>query len=304
MFAEPVVTMTPMKVAAIDVGSNSIRMLVAERYGESLEHICQRKARVGLGADVERRGTISQEKLGEAADAVRRAADDARALGCRRIEVVVASPGRQAGNAGKLIRGLAQAARAPVRVLSWEEEARLAYEGALMSRAPISGTVAVCDVGGGSTQIAIGSSETGPVWLDSIDLGSLRLTVRTLGGDPPGKSRMKAARDEVRGRLDGLVVPLPMTALAVGGSARAAAKLVGPVLGPDEIERAKRLVRKHPASALAARFGIDPGRARALPAALAILEEVQRRFVVPLEVVPTGLREGLAVSLLYESSAA
>lgn len=293
-----------MKVAAIDVGSNTIRMLVAELHGESLEHVCQRKARVGLGADVERRGTISREKLGEAADAVRRAAEDARALGCRRIEVVVASPGRQAGNAGELIRGLAQAARAPVRVLSWEEEARLAYEGAIMGRAPLSGTVAVCDVGGGSTQIAVGSSESGPVWLDSFDLGSLRLTVRALGGDPPGKGQMKAARDEVRSRLDGVVLPLPMTALAVGGSARAASKLVGPVLGPEELERAMRLVRKQPANVLAARFGIDSGRARTLPAGIAILEEMQRRLIVPLEVVPTGLREGLAVALLYESSAA
>lgn len=293
-----------MKVAAIDVGSNTIRMLVAELHGGSLEHICQRKARIGLGADVERRGTISRTKLEEAADAVRQAAEDARALGCDRIEVIVASPGRQAGNAGKLIRGLAQAARAPVRILSREEEARLAYDGAIMERTPFSGTVAVCDVGGGSTQIAVGSSETGPVWLDSIDLGSLRLTVRTLGDDPPGKKQMKEAREEVRSRLTGLVLPLPMSALAVGGSARAAGKLVGPVLGPDELERAAQLVRRHSASVLAARFGMDCGRARTLPAGVAILQEVQRRLIVPLEVVSTGLREGLVVSLLYESSAA
>jgi exopolyphosphatase/guanosine-5'-triphosphate,3'-diphosphate pyrophosphatase len=95
-----------------------------------------------------------------------------------------------------------------------------------------------------------------------------------------------------------LTPPLPTDAIAVGGTARAVKKLVGSTLGPEELDRAQRVLRKAPASEIAAAHGVEVWRARALPAGIAILLEVQRLLAVPLEVGRGGLREGLALELL------
>jgi exopolyphosphatase / guanosine-5'-triphosphate,3'-diphosphate pyrophosphatase len=292
-----------MKVAVVDVGANTIRLLVAEEIGGELRPVRERKERVGLGAEVEAASRISAAKIVEAAGAVAEFAHEARRLGCARIQVIAASPGRQAENAGKLVRALASAAQAPVRVLSPEEEALLAYFGALHRARPETESVAVCDVGGGSTQVVVGTS-TGPFWVRSIDIGSLRLTTRAFGVDQPGKEQIEAARLEVRELFEGFSPPLPQSALAVGGTARALRKLCGPTLGEDEFAAALRILRKRPADEIAKEFRIDRGRVATLAAGAVILAEVQHRLVVPLQVTPGGLREGLALELLAEQPAA
>lgn len=282
-----------MTVAVIDVGSNTIRLLAAARGGE----VARGKAVVGLGADIERNGAVSAPKLAESAEALRGLTDIARAAGAMLLDVVVASPGRQARNADQLVHVLSRAAGAPVRVLSRDEEARLAFEGALSCSAT-DDPVAVCDVGGGSAQIAVGTAEAGPAWVRSVDLGSLRLSARVPCSDPPTKAQIAALRREAGKAFEQVTPPLPRTALAVGGTARAAKKLVGRSLGRDELHEALRLLRNEQASSLADRHGIDLWRVRALPAGLAILLEAQRVLGVPLTVARGGLREGLVLELL------
>jgi len=286
-----------MNVAVVDVGSNTIRLLVAARSRTGLSCVARGKRAVGLGADVERLGAVSAAKLGEAAECVGAFATEARAAGAVGLDIVVASPGRQARNADQLVRMLSRAAGAPVRVLSRDEEARLAFDGALVSASP-PGAVAVCDIGGGSTQIAVGTASGGPAWLRSVDLGSLRLSARIPYGNPPGKAEIAELRAEARLALARVTPPLPGEAIAVGGTARALRKLVGRSLGPDELKDAFRLLRKDSPRAIAARHGIDVWRARALPAGAAIVAELQELFAVPLEVGRGGLREGLALELL------
>jgi exopolyphosphatase/guanosine-5'-triphosphate,3'-diphosphate pyrophosphatase len=224
-------------------------------------------------------------------------AEIARASGAALIDVVVASPGRQARNADQLAHMLARAAGVPVRILSRDEEARLAFEGALAS-AKTDGAVAVCDIGGGSTQIAIGTAEHGPAWLRSVDLGSLRLSARVPCSDPPTKEEASVLRAQAERAFAKLTPPLPTQAIAVGGTARAIKRLVGRTLGAEELREAARLLRKSPATEVAAEHGLENWRARALPAGVAILLEVQRLLGVPLEVGRGGLREGLALELL------
>jgi exopolyphosphatase/guanosine-5'-triphosphate,3'-diphosphate pyrophosphatase len=293
-----------MKVAVVDVGSNTVRMLVAGGARDGLEPLLERKARIGLGADVERRGKISRGKLEATADHVRACTRVARDAGCSVLEVVVASPGRQAGNAEVLVRKLARAARAPVRVLSAEEEGRYAFDGALGSDPSLAlrEPVGICDVGGGSLQVAVGQRGHPPAWVRSFDLGSLRLTTRMLPDDPPSRAQLAAARAEAAGALEGFAPPLPATALAVGGSARALRRLVGPTLGHDDLRTALRLLRKRRSRAIAAEFGIDAGRARTLAAGAAIFAELQLRLGLPLQVVPGGLREGVVLALLDEAA--
>jgi exopolyphosphatase / guanosine-5'-triphosphate,3'-diphosphate pyrophosphatase len=292
-----------MRVAVIDVGSNTVRLLVGEAGPNGLACLRQRRERVGLGADVETSGRITSAKLKEAAACARVFASEARSLGCSRVEVIATSPGRQAENAGRLVRALAAAAKAPVQILSPEEEAELAYDGALAWAGPRPGSVAVCDVGGGSTQVAVGTSQ-GAVWIRSVDIGSLRLTARLLDADPPGKKAIMAAQADLREEFDGFSPPLPQSAFAVGGSARALAKLVGHTLGEEELSLAVRALRKQPAAQIAKAFGIDRCRVSTLTGGALILAEVQRRLAVSLGVAGAGLREGCALSLLAEATAA
>jgi len=293
-----------MRVAVIDVGSNTLRLLVAGRAPKGLAVVRERKEWVRLGTEIAVTGALSQAKLDDATEVVSAFAQEARQLGCSRIEVLVASPGRQAENAGELVRALERASAATVRVLRRDEEARLGFEGAVANADVGRESVAVCDVGGGSTQLAIGTATGGPVWLRSIDIGSLRLATQAFENDPPGKKGIAAARELVRAQFDGLAVPLPMAGLAVGGSARALRRLVGDVLGEDELREAVRMLRKEPALEVARRCGIAPERARTLAAGALILSEVQRRLATPFRVVRGGVREGAALELADELSAA
>ena len=289
--------MRPVNVAVVDVGSNTIRLLVGARAGHGIAEIVRGRRVVGLGADVERFGAISAPKLAETVECVAGFVEEARDAGAEPIDVVVASPGRQARNAAQLIHLLSRATEVEARILTREDEARLAFEGALAGVTP-RGAVAVCDVGGGSAQIAIGTVEHGPAWLRSIDLGSLRLSARIPHSDPPGKKELAALRSEARAAVTALTPPLPGGAFAVGGTARSLRKLVGPALGPDELAGAFDLLRRTPATELAARYGIDPWRAQALPAGTAIIAALQALLGVSLEVGRGGVREGVVLDLL------
>ena len=115
-----------------------------------------------------------------------------------------------------------------VRVLSAKEEGELAYEGALATTAVGREPVAVCDVGGGSTEITVGDRKRGSFWSDSVDLGSLRLTAAALHDDPPTPAQLAEAEALVAGLFASARRRRAVeTALAVGGSARALAKLAG-----------------------------------------------------------------------------
>jgi exopolyphosphatase/guanosine-5'-triphosphate,3'-diphosphate pyrophosphatase len=294
-----------MRVGVVDVGSNTIRLLVADACSPGrVDTLHERRAFVGLGVDVDRLGWISSGKLCEAIHTVREYAATARELGCDDLGVVVTAPGRRSANADELVATLALAARAPVRVLSAEDEARLAFTGALLGVELEAGSVAVCDSGGGSTEVVVGTVHEGPVWVRSLDVGSLTLLGRHLPADPPGKEAVAAARLEMAELLDGFAPPLPQSAFATGGTARALRRLVGRRLGANELDWALRKLAKRPAGAISAEFGIAAERARTLPAGAVILAEVQRRLGVPLQVSRTGMREGVAVSLLAQLAAA
>src|SRR5262245_53039939 len=204
-----------MNVGVIDVGSNTIRLLIAAVAGGRLEAVEEQTAWIRLGDDVAKTGAITPVRMAAAAHAVADFATEARRRGCIQVETLVASPGRQAENGGELLRRLESAAGVPVRVLRRDEEARLAYNGAVAASDGVDdGSVCVCDVGGGSTQLAIGTS-FGPAWLRSLDIGSLRLASLAFDRDPPGKKGISAARRIVREQCEGLVFPLPQRTIAV-----------------------------------------------------------------------------------------
>ncbi len=292
-----------MRAAVLDVGSNTVRLLVAAQSGRGLKPIHVDGVHLGLASDIERYGQISEPKLAEAQGLAARYAKVARDHRVARFEVVVTAPGRQSANADELVEALATGSGARVRVLSAEEEGSLAYAGAVGALASPPESVAICDVGGGSTQLLAGTP-VGPAWMRPIDLGSLRLTARTLRSDPPTPLELADAREEVEAAFDSVTPPLVATVLATGGSARALRKLAGRKLGEKELTWILELAVSGPSEALAAEHGIQPARARTLAAGTLILAEAQRRFGVPLKVVREGVREGAILALLSRAEAA
>ena len=280
-----------MRVGIIDVGSNTVRLLVASAAGNRLAPVLERRAFLGLGEEVENYGWISDVKLRETALCVREQAAEARAAGAHHVEVMVTAPGRQSANAPELIAALAAAARTSVRVLGPEEEGRLSYFGVLAGLEELPESIAVCDLGGGSTELVVGTP-AGPAWERSIDLGAVRLTHRLDLDDPPGKDVLPAAREEAHGMMNGLLPPFAKAAYVTGGTARALRKLAGRKLGKRELERAEALLCKRSSAEIAERFEINPLRARTLLAGCLILAEAHARLAIPLEVAKTGLREG------------
>ena len=294
-----------MTVAVIDIGSNTGRLLVARR-GNSAAVVALRNERtvLGLGHEIESTGTISSEKLEQTMACARRYATLARAHGAAHIDVIVTAPGRQSANADMLVTGLSHVTGVAARVLSAHDEGCYAFEGATAGLTGLDLPVGVCDVGGGSTELAVGSPDHRPDGLISIDIGSLRLTSRFLAGDPPSRRAVERAAGEVRDHLGDLAGIEVATALATGGSARALRKLVGRTLDERRLERAVRIVSRQPSDRLARAYGIHVERARVLLAGALILRETQGALGVPLMVARGGLREGLADMLLAERSAA
>lgn len=274
-----------VRIGVIDVGSNTIRLLVARVDGGKVDAIVKSRVRLPLGAEIERTGVVSDVSVAAAAKAVGKLCALARRHGVEELDVFLTAPGRQSRNAPALLAAVRRAASHDVRVLSTDEEGRLAYGGAVAT-SPLSlpETIAVCDVGGASTEIAIGSPGSDPSWVESVDLGSVRLTARVDG--------LEAARNEAEDVLSHLSPPPVDAALAVGGSARAVRRLVGPSLGSLELAEALRIVETKSPRAISRRFGVHPARAEILPAGVALLAEVQRLLGVPLHVCDGGIREG------------
>jgi exopolyphosphatase/guanosine-5'-triphosphate,3'-diphosphate pyrophosphatase len=288
-------------VGVIDVGSNTVRLLVARGQRE----VISERAMLRLGADVERLGRIPEDRLAETAAVVERFAADARSAGTTMLEVLITSPGRQAENGAELQERLATAAGCTARVLSAVEEGRLAFAGALAAASPPARRpVAVVDVGGGSAQVVTGTRKDGPTWARSIDIGSQRLTSRLLRDDPPGADAIAAARAEVDRYLDGFDPPHPRVGYAVGGSARAVKRLAGGQLDAEALASVVALVTTTPCAVLVDRHGIDPDRVRTIAAGAVILSALHTRLGTPLKVVRAGVREGALSELAARRAAA
>jgi len=292
-----------MRVAAIDVGSNTVRLLVASLEDGSLTPVQQERTAVGLAREIERSGRIPAEKIARAAQVAGRYARDAAKLGAARIEVLVTAPARQSRNGSELVEAITAATRLPVRPLSAEEEGRLAFAGVLSTFPVAPASIAVVDVGGGSTQLVFGTA-AGPVWFRTLDIGSLRLAQRHLLHDPPRKEELDELKTTIERAFEGHASPLPRCAVATGGTARSLRRVVGRTLGAKQLAKAEALLSRAPAHELAERFGFPLWRAKTVLPGVLVLAEAQRRLGMPLVVARAGLREGAVLESLTEEKAA
>jgi exopolyphosphatase / guanosine-5'-triphosphate,3'-diphosphate pyrophosphatase len=207
------------RVAAVDCGTNSIRLLVAdvELDAGTLVDLDRRMEVVRLGQGVDRTGRIAPEALARTLDAARRYATRCEELGVEGLRFVATSASRDAENRQDFVDGVRDALGVEPEVVGGHEEAALSFRGAtgaLAGHHP--GPFLVVDLGGGSTELVLGT--TSPVATHSMDVGCVRLTERHLAGDPPTREEVAAASADVEAALDAAArdVPLGRTATLVG----------------------------------------------------------------------------------------
>ena len=293
-----------MKVAIIDVGSNSVRLLVAAVDAGDVSQLHRERVYLRLGDDAYRRGRIGARKLKATRSVAAKYARIARKAGAERLETIVTAPGRQAENHEELVRALVKATRSSVVVLSGDDEGRLAWHGAVARMEESARTVAVVDLGGGSCEVAVGDRAKGPVWVRSVDAGALRVTRAFLGGNPPDAERICCARAEIRKLAETLGPPRPDAALAVGGTARALGRILGRPFGVDQLEQLVSTLEQVPAENVTEPHGITSERAETLLGGTLVLAEMAGRLGCDLQVGKGGLREGAALALAHADAAA
>jgi exopolyphosphatase/guanosine-5'-triphosphate,3'-diphosphate pyrophosphatase len=279
-----------MVCACIDIGTNTTRVLVADVQDGRLTEVLQRRAFTRIGM----RPEIPAEKIAEVAAVVAEQVAMARDAGAEGVRIVATAAIRTALNRDEFLAGMT----ADVEILDEHEEARMAFLGATrtLDTEP-AGTVAVVDVGGGSTEIAVGTVEGGVAWSASFLVGSGALADRYLQTDPPAIEELRAARDHAMDVLATRAVPPADSAVAVGGSAASLRTVVGDALDPRSLKTALGILCGGPCTEVAARYTIDAERVRLLPAGILILDAAAQRLRKPLQIGRGGLREGVVLDM-------
>ncbi len=283
-----------MRRACIDIGSNTTRLLVAETGSAGLVAIHEERVFTRIGAALTDDATIPESKRIEVIDVVSGQLEAARALGAREIRGVATAAIRGAADGAAFVRAVADATGLELVVLSDEEEARLAFQGAagtLTGEPPEP--LGVLDVGGGSSEVVVGRAPDRIEWWRSMPIGSGSIARGHLHSDPPAGAELDAARAAISGALEMLQPPPVAGAVAVGGSATSLGRIAGPVLDGASLARSLALLTAEPAAAVAARHGIDAERVRLLPAGILILQALGDCLCTTVMVGRGGIREGV-----------
>ena len=288
-----------MLCAAIDIGSNTTRVLVAEPEEGQLRTVMEQRAYTRIGRDAKRDGSITAEKVAEVAEVVATQVRLAEELGAEAIRTVATAAIREADNGQEVAAEIGRVAGVEVDILSEQEEGRLAFIGATKTLGhPVEGEIAVVDVGGGSSEIVFGTVAKGVRDVQSFKIGSGSLAEDHLANDPPSASEIRALRDAITDFFEGVEVAQPEQAVAVGGSATSLRKLVGAVLEYETLERGVRVLASDPIADVSRRFELDPRRVHILPAGVLLLEKLSELLGQPLQIGKGGLREGVILTLL------
>lgn len=293
---------TPPPVAAIDIGSNTVRLLVARPIDGGLETVLDRSEFIRLGFGLERTGLLDPAREERALATLGAFAEAARDAGAETVIAMATSAVREARNGAEFVRRARRKRGIEVEIVSGEEEARLTYLGATLGL-PLDGPALVVDLGGGSGEI-IGAGEHGLRWGRSLPIGSGRLTEQFVRHDPPTADELAAVATAVATA----VAPLPplgaRQAVFTGGSARWLAAVLErrgePVrLTPADLKEAVQVVSTAPAAEIAARYGVEPERAPALPAGIQALRAIADHYQVEeIAVTLNGIRQGMILELL------
>lgn len=288
-----------MLCAAIDIGSNTTRILVAEPADGQLKKVMEQRAYTRIGKARDGKGRVSKEKIAEVADVVDTQVRLAREVGAESFRAVATAAVRDSKNGETMVKAIEAKAGIPVEIISEEEEGRLAFLGATKALGhPAEGSVAVVDVGGGSTEIILGSMTDGVQEVISWPIGSGLLADEMIESDPPSASEIRKIRDRVEDEFKGVEIDQPDQVVAVGGSSTSLRRLVGVVLEYETLERGIRVLCGGSSAEVARQFELDPVRVKILPTGVLILEKISELLGGPLQIGKGGIREGIVLDML------
>jgi exopolyphosphatase / guanosine-5'-triphosphate,3'-diphosphate pyrophosphatase len=307
-----------MRVATIDIGTNSVLLLVAEETGGGLMPVEEHATVTRLGRGVDRTRSLDETAVERTNACLADYAERIRALGVDRVAVVGTSALRDASGGEKVSAFVESRLGTPLRVISGLEEARLMFAGANsgLDASTVLGPLVAFDVGGGSTEVVQGvRSPNGSVTLDyaeSFDVGSVRLTERYVKADPPDVGELEAATkalDQTFAVLPALSIDFPPIGIAGTVTTLASVSLRmqtydgqrvhGKVLERSEIERVIAMLAGVSLEDRRCIAGLHPGRADVIVAGgLVVLAVLRRLGAGALRVSDRGLRWGLAEELV------
>lgn len=224
-----------MRVAAVDCGTNSVRLLVADVDGMTKADVHREMRVVRLGQGVDRTGELAPEALERARLALDDYAVTCRALGVERTRMVATSATRDARNRSDFSEMVLAALGVAAEVVTGQEEAALSFDGATRDLDPAEGPFLVMDVGGGSTELVLGTGSV--LAASSVDVGCVRLTERHFADDPPTPAQVAAAEADIDAALDLVRQDVPVsrtrTAIGLAGSVTTVAALALGLQGYD-----------------------------------------------------------------------
>lgn len=312
------------RVAAIDCGTNSIRLLVADiEPGEPPRDLTREMVIVRLGQGVDRTGRLSEAAIERTRVALADYARTIEDLKAERVRMVATSASRDASNAADFRAMVMTTLGAPPEVITGDEEAALSFAGAVSDIAPvIAGPYLVVDIGGGSTEFVVGTYADGVAHAaaaKSVDIGCVRMTERHLHSDPPTPEEIAGATADITAAVDRALAAVPVpsgaTLLGLAGSVTTVAAIA---LGlaeydPDRIHRSRiscEQVAAVTADLLAATHArraaigvMHPGRVDVIGAGALVLRTIMERAGMDAVVASEhDILDGIAASLAAASA--
>lgn len=302
-----------VRIGAVDIGTNSVRLLVADVDECERLKTAHRMGEISrLGEGLDRTGEIDESAAARTLECLERFVQEAEYSGASQIRVAGTNALRVARNGPEVARRFSARIGYPVEILTGEEEARLVFLAVLSGLAAPNGRTVVVDIGGGSTEVICGDGEECGQAL-SLELGCVRLTERYLRSDPPSGPELDRIRSHVREVFDERLPSLnghPVSrAVGVGGTVTAFAaldlgltkydpsRIENHLLSRERIHAIERQLCETPLSERRDLAGVSRGRADVIPAGSVILSEFVSRFPVSgLYVSTRGLRYGLVLS--------
>lgn len=277
------------RVAAIDCGTNSVRLLIADLAGGGLSDVERRMEIVRLGAGVDRTGKLAPEALERTFTAMRGYAKLVRSHGASRVRVVATSATRDASNRDEFADGVHEIFGVRPEVVTGAEEAHLSFLGATAGVHGAEPPVLVVDIGGGSTEFVLGTADVDAAI--SVDIGCVRLTERHFSGGVP---RLVAATADIDAALDRVAAEVPVsrarTLVGLAGSVTTVAgialdlpaydpaRIHGSRLPAAEIHEVSRRLLAMTHDERAAIPVMHPGRVDVIGAGALILDRLVERF--------------------------
>ena len=305
-----------MRVAAIDVGTNSTRLLVAEERQGGFRSIDRRMVITRLGEGVDRRKVLSPEPLARTLATIADYAATCGELGVEQLRVTGTSAVRDAHNRDEFFEGVRRLTGKEPEMLSGETEARATFLGAVSDLGE-PGPFLIIDIGGGSTELIVGSEQAERIV--SLDIGCVRMLEKHLHSDPPAEGELESMRAEVRGAFDevkpGLEVPRGFRMIGVAGTVTQLAILKAgvPVYDPDvshhsvlshgDVRMLARRLASLPYDARKRVKALEPGRVDVIVAGAEILLCAMEAFdAAEVLVSEKDILDGLVLELLASES--